>query len=185
MVKVVSTALFLSTVAGVALAGPVPLADGTNDGNSFTQQWNQSNDGSFNTILIEFVSHTDDSGDEWFGFKGSSIFNGGWTKTAENPTHIRGDGPSGNSFNFNLTFFSNQHSSQNDVVWNIWYYNNGVAGGGYRGTMTGNQGGLSWAAYDDGDAPNLNSVFVPLPSASALAGLGLVGIGCRRRRQSV
>lgn len=173
-----------ATLLGASIAAAGPVFDGYNDGNSYTQSWFNTNPdvplGLFTTIVLEFVSQTDLNGNDTGAtdFKTVSIHSNGWSKTSEYGAFARGDGPSGATVHFDLGFDGT--SSATKVVWNIWYYNGGTALGGYQGSGRGDGAGWSWTDLTADGAP-----VIPLPSASALAGLGLLAAGVRRRRVGV
>ncbi|MFM9994845.1 MAG: hypothetical protein ACKVU4_03485 [Phycisphaerales bacterium] len=167
-----------------AAAEPIPL--GYNTGNSFTQHWHIANPevpwGTFDTIALEFVSQTNVPGGTTTQteFKGVTINNAGWHYVTGTNLLAFGAGPLNGIVLPHITF----HGEASEwVTWNIWYYRNGVALGGYQYQGLGLLTLYSFTDLTAGGAP---LVLIPLPTGAAMGCVSLLGLCAwrvsRRRR---
>lgn len=180
-----STALpgLIAMLAAGTWASAAPVAMGFEPGGSFTQQWMNHNPdsvfGQFDAIALEIAQEgTSPDVTAPLGFKDVSIVGDGWSVTSETDWLVMAESESsGESVTFDLEFFG---TGDETVNWNIWYYQQGVALGGFQHQGMGDQSDFSFVQLSGDQAA---SPMVPLPSAAGLAAAALVGgAGLRRRR---
>lgn len=189
MVRPRTAALAAMILVGLVVTVPAaaePISLGYSTGNSFTQHWHIANPevpwGTFDTIALEFVSQTAGQGGPTTQseFKNVIIDNSGWHYVTGTTLLAFGAGPLNGIVLPHITF----HGEASDwVTWNIWYYRNGLALGGYQYQGIGLLTLYNFTDLGAGSAP---PVLIPLPTGAAMGGLALLGLGgwrlSRRRK---
>ena len=182
-------------MGGIAQADPVPIGDPM-DGNSWGQEFAEDLVVSLDFMGVHMVSAGDSFESAVFRNFGGSDYGGGWSDSlaggampqfgvATGPTIAASGGLSAFTFEIWFDGLSSDWSNglrTDPLVFDFVAYNGDVRVDGARASFNGSGWSFTALPSDSWDREDYESV-IPLPSVAGLSGLGLIGIGLRRRQR--